>query len=100
METFLVFPPDSRLRAVEGLHHLPRIERRVPLLILPAVWPGTVEILIFQSGRVFTGSEFRALRLASGIWIETSQVLRVKQILKLPMNEPGVFTTSLRGEGG
>lgn len=99
MNALLVFPSDSRLRAVEGLHHLPKLERRVPLLLLPAAWPGTVEVLIFQSGRIFTGSEFRALRFSSGIWIETDQPLRVKRILQLPMGEPGIVTTSLQWGG-
>ena len=55
--------------------------------------------MMFRSGRIFTGEEFRALKFSSGAWIETDQPLRVKRLLRLDLSEPGILNISLSGGG-
>ena len=104
--TFLVFPGKLPIRGsaifVEGImarESLRSTERRIPLVILPRLYKGCIEIIMFRSGRIFTREEFRALKFSSGAWIETDQPLRIKRLLCLDLSEPGILNISLSGGG-
>ena len=88
--SYLVFPKNSPLWRITGLGPDRAVERRIPLLFLPALDDKGEEALIFRSGRVLTGDEFRILRQTSYAWVETGEPCRVTRALDLPSGERGV----------
>jgi hypothetical protein len=84
----LVFPKDPDLEQLSG--------KRIPLTFGPPhpKSRGGHPILIDPEAEVINIYRFRDLRVKLGAWIETSDVLRVREALGIPDDEPGIVELS------
>ncbi|MGC4044778.1 MAG: hypothetical protein QM758_13375 [Armatimonas sp.] len=96
---YLVFPRSSMVWKLSGLAPSSNIEKRIPLLLLPALFAGGREVLIFGSGRVLTKKEFLTLKRTASAWIECSDPKRVILALRLPTGDSGVQRPPKRRHG-
>ena len=87
----LVFPADPDLRPLSA--------RRVPLTLTtqhPRSRNGC-PVLLDGDGELMTDEAFRRLRVKLGVWIETDNLVAVREALGVPQDEPGIVLSAHTG---